>query len=317
MSLLVKNLTTIAQNLGKSLLQDNALFKSNAAILVSLFQVASRSYVTTNNAKKTVGTSEENYTKREAAKTVFREWGGFTLSFGLLKAVEIGLENATNLVFNARMMHESTGPLKALSQAAKALTGQLTEPIEKLPLALSGKTWFHGPQLRAKPFFTWVANTFAKKRVAALEKAAIHKVPELGFEVFQNWMPALVGYAIALPLSGWALERLSLIRGKQIVDFLSGVQPVSERFQSEPGYFDGATTLAAQPLTRVPRGQVATMKDPLRGHARTPQPLPQFQTSPILSEGLTYSKAYSAQPSFGQRSQITSVPSLTFRPPSL
>ena len=224
-------LSLIAKNVWKTLSQDTQMLKLNMAMIVSYGMVTARSFVSTANARraaKTESPEDAAYAKREAYKTIFREWVGATSNYGVIKVIDTGLKWVMRKVAGAEKTRSHTvGPVAGLKQAASVLIdASKASTIKATPDAMLNTTLtqFKPGQMRLQGLWEWVGKkTLDNDTVATLTKKGGQHLAEAGFEEAYKWGPICSGAILGCYLSGWLLERASLLHGEKIVDYLSGI----------------------------------------------------------------------------------------------
>ncbi|MEZ4576247.1 MAG: hypothetical protein R2857_15225 [Vampirovibrionales bacterium] len=128
---------------GMGKVQNLSLLRDNAMILSSALRVSGRIGIAKNTARKSVGTSEGPYRRREFYKTALREVGGFALSYALLRGVQlaatVGLKRYLGVSAMAKAGHNPfPGVVKTLKglgrMTAEFLTGNPITPTRAIPI---------------------------------------------------------------------------------------------------------------------------------------------------------------------------------------
>lgn len=200
--------------------QDGPGFKFGAATVSSFMLVFSRCLVSGQSARQAQGTPKEEFARTAAAQTVFREWGAFLTSYGIVNTVNGGLGRLSQSVFN--LHPQQVGKLnvgQGLGQMVGILLGTVRD-VAAPPRVLTGETrMVAGPGgIRGQRFLQAVANTLAKGEIAGLSPEAVAQV---GLRKWLDFGPIVLGTGIGVAISGWALERLALIKGPQLVAFMT------------------------------------------------------------------------------------------------
>lgn len=242
---LAGNLVQVARNVGFTLIQDTGALKTNAAILASLGVVAGRTAEARQslaNAKRD-NSEKLDFIEEQTASTCFREWGGFTLGYGLMRGLEIALRQGINLMFGAQSIKpESTTPLEGIKQSMALLFGQRHE-VAPHPEVFSGKMLIKTGESGFR--FKSLLESVGKRLIPAEEQAVLlkklssqsqvtHALAERGFKALSHWIPIVTGTVAGCYLAGWELERLSVNdRLRQaVLDVMRGKKSWSEAKQA-------------------------------------------------------------------------------------
>jgi hypothetical protein len=200
-------------------LYDPASLKNNGFILSSLVQVALRITLGWINEKATQDPGQKDLRFREAIRTTLRETGGFTMSYMVLretekiiKAVLEKLQGPAARVKRPPMAFDRL--CRDLSQGFKALFQG--KPLPKLSpnrLEELEKTAPYIPDMQSV-LGRWFTRQTQNGWLKGKNPAALMKLTH-------EWLPVSIGSAVAVALSGFWLEWLTLHKSEQIVTFTS------------------------------------------------------------------------------------------------
>lgn len=218
--------------------QDLSRFRDNAFILSAALQITGRLFA----SKQAVGAAKEpddrDYRKLEFFKTSFRELGGFTLSYLVLRAIQRTTGFALKSYFGVSPLTKTmTSPfpsiLKTVTGLGKMVINTLTgRPLpEVLPVSLAQQV-----QWRQKLGHIMVDPARAQ-RTAPFQSVinGVHKLfggdsaaPAIDkLQSFLNYVPLLVSVVPTIALSGFWLERFSLKRAEAMYN--QGKAKVSQK----------------------------------------------------------------------------------------
>lgn len=223
----------IACNAWRSTWQDGSLFKTNAAMFLSYGQASVRSIIASGTSRQAAKEGDAEYARHEMAKTIYREFGGATAQYGILKVMETALSLGLERFFGAEKIKEGvTGPIRAIQDAWGVLFQD--KIIKKMPHTITGEVTFapfnKATAYKHQGFLLKVAHWAEKNLPANWNMTGLKpgmsdlKRAEEGFRLLHGWLPVLVGTVGGIFVAGWLLERSNLKYGEQIVDFLSGTR---------------------------------------------------------------------------------------------
>lgn len=225
----------LAQNYGHYLTQNHASLKTNVLVLSSLILVLSRIGISQASAKKAQGTPDGPFRYREAVRTTIREACGWTLSFLLLRSIEMGVKAALRKVFEIN-----------LNPAKEALATETEKLIKKFELEPAGifksvKRWasdawsfirnkpFEAVELKTGPYYGSSFFHFNEKGnykslegfISLFSGGNKNLSAEQKMRNFYRWFPILVGSIPAVFLSGYALERFNMDHSQKVFDAIA------------------------------------------------------------------------------------------------
>jgi hypothetical protein len=265
-----ENIKRILTQLYRTFSQDTASIQTGSALWASLVQVLLRCRVSADSYRK--APEEDHYTKRESKEVIYRELGGFTSSYGVVKVISNTLKNWMTSKAGYRLVSPGTTTVgEALNNIRKVVTGQL-KVVEEPPAVLSGKVDLVAinpkGQAALKGFLSpeWLAQTGQKlQKWHVLDKNILSAdLPKKAFKTLHTWIPLAVGTIPALLISGWFLEYATLKRGAKI-----GAK------HSNQGTDDNKKAIVEKGIT--------TFTTPVAGHFNQVSPAPFVRTNPVVA----------------------------------
>ncbi|MDX2085974.1 MAG: hypothetical protein SFZ03_11365 [Candidatus Melainabacteria bacterium] len=216
-----QNLLTIGNNVGQTLIQDVTSLRTSAALLYTTVQVALRCGVALRSSMLPGPPEEVRYRKRESAEVCFREVVGFSASWLAIRMVETFTRGQLEKAYGYRIVRPgTTGPMAGLKQAWEVLRGRLNT-VMPAPEALTSQAIYERLPTQATGvlgrLFRTLGNAFAGVFRQANPEAMLK-----GFRFVHDYLPPAIGAIPALLLSGWLLERATLIHGKALFDAILG-----------------------------------------------------------------------------------------------
>jgi hypothetical protein len=216
-------LKQVGKNFTQSLAQDTGFFKIASAPVASGLLVVARAGVSLNSVKQAREQQrpkhEQNYIKEQALMTITREFAGLLLSYGLMSALNITLDNTVQVATGMRVdKPDVTGPLKALNQSIQIITGTRKQ-VNKAPEALGNtedtkaSLSTNALQRGLRKGLAWAAFT-SDKSLDALE----HQ--KRGLSNLRNFGIPLFSTGVSVILAGWVLERTTLLHSNDIMAYL-------------------------------------------------------------------------------------------------
>jgi hypothetical protein len=121
-------LLQIARNVGFTLVQDTAALKMNAAILASLGIVMGTTHVAAESVKQASQANSPTleYVEEQSASNYFRNWGGLTLGYGVIRTFDVALKQGLHALFGAKTIRQgSTSLMQGVQQALGVLLGKV------------------------------------------------------------------------------------------------------------------------------------------------------------------------------------------------
>lgn len=220
-------LKIISHNLSTTLTQDSASLKVGAAFTSTLVHVLLRCGVAVGSAR-TAPPQDQFFVKRQSAEVLFRELVGFTLGYGVVKKFDKVLKKRLEKALQfEKETPQTVGLFKSLGLAKDAIFGKELN-LERAPMALTGETITHsygGPKPNLEKLGRFLRdqlpNAFDDLH-GLTEKSVTAEALEKGaFKFLHTVVPLAIGSVPAIFISGWALERLTLLHGEEVVDFIT------------------------------------------------------------------------------------------------
>ena len=273
-------LEQLSCNFSRSLAQDTGFFKVASVTLAGLLMVTSRSVIAANSAKQSEerGDSEEKveFARNEAMKTIVREVGAVVLSYGVMSGFNVAMDKPAQLAFGVKVKPQGvTGPVTFVSHALQILLG-LKKEVPKAPAALGDRLNIT-PAAQPNAVQRWLRQhvllPLVREPQRVLAKAgnpteAVLKEKALlaqGMRNFRQLAVPLVGAGIAMYLSGWVLERKTLLQFDEIVGDAKQLLEASHpnKHKHALNVVAAADPLPLTPLTPHPSLPAAEQATPL------------------------------------------------------
>lgn len=222
---MAENLARIGSNVATTMAQDISTMKSGAAFWSTFVHVLLRCGVAIQSSR-TAPPDDLYFTKRQSAEVLFRELVGFSLGFGVVKQLDGILKGRVRKWANYDIERPgTTGLVKGVKEAVGVLTGRVKE-VKKSPAVMTGETVVK--KIGDTPeFFTkvgrWAQKTLPET-VSKIPKDVVDpaQLEKMGFKFAHTWLPVAIGSIPAIYISGWLLERSTLLHGERIVDIITG-----------------------------------------------------------------------------------------------
>lgn len=140
---LARNLGQHGKNFAYGLIHNTDQFKVNALILSAFIQVASRIYISHRNASRAKDQPDGPFLRQEAIKTTFREAGGFTMSYTILR---YGQRLMTDLFRNVLGVSGGLTTRSSLLEGPTMFNGLMRRTLAPAgtPALVPGKSGFPG-----------------------------------------------------------------------------------------------------------------------------------------------------------------------------
>ena len=199
---------------------DPATLKRDGFIVSTLVQVILRIILGWANEKATQDPGQKDLRFREAIRTTLREIGGFTLSYVVLRKIESMVKAVLSLL---------QGPAPTIDRPPVAFERFCRDMRDGLSALMQGKPL---PKLVANrledlektaPYVPDMQSTLGRWFTKQTQKGLLKgKNPVQLMKLTREWLPISIGSAVAVVLSGFWLEWLTLHKSEQIVNFTSG-----------------------------------------------------------------------------------------------
>lgn len=221
----------IGHNTLQTLTQDPAALKNDAAFWATLIHVVTRIIKAKQTAAQPADPQEKQYREQMSAMTFFREAVGFTSSWVVIKTVDKVLKGALRRAFAYEEVSPGTTPISgAIHQAWEVLRGKRTT-VDAVPEAITGFSQWRRTLKEGQTLAPWKDNLTEglgyflsrlqdKPLSQHLDDAARAALRLEGFKALHTVLPILAGVPLALGISGWWLERTTLLHGQAVVNIL-------------------------------------------------------------------------------------------------
>jgi hypothetical protein len=270
-------LRTVANNTWQTVSQDGDELAVSAAFWATIIHVVLRVMQAQYSAQQPGPPAEVAYRKRESAKTFFREVVGVTLGWGVIKTVGKVVKAQLLTHYGYKQEKPGTTPLgKGIGQAVAVLKGELSN-VPAGPVAITGESnlfkvgdKFHDELLSVGRALT----KWGSPKNSHLPMPSMAVLEKTGFKFVHGYLPVALGAALAIPISGWWLERTTLLHGEAMIDKLMELTHKDDKKAAQPVV---AVAVAKPPLPspvgiRQPQQPQSPMAQPKATPLMSPSP---------------------------------------------
>jgi hypothetical protein len=234
------DLGTVAKNTWQTVSQDGDELSVSAAFWATLIHVVLRVMQAQYSAQQPGPPAEVAYRKRESAKTFFREVVGVTLGWGVIKTVGKVVKAQLLKAYGYEQQKPGVTPLgKGIGQAIAVLKGELSN-VPAGPVAITGEAHLvkvgdkahEGLRRGGAILHAWSRSLAPDKQ--HLPMPSLVELEKTGFKFVHGYLPVALGAALAIPISGWWLERTTLLHGEAMIDKLMELTHKDEAKKAKP-----------------------------------------------------------------------------------
>jgi hypothetical protein len=200
------------------LIYDPATLKREGFILSTFIQVTMRTILAWVNERHTQEAGQKDLRFREAIRTTLREYGGFTLSYVVLRKVEGFITRLLNVLQGVQPNAHASVP-RGLDRLKRDIGKLVDALIHKQPVPVITPNRLEELE-KTIPFVPNMNSPLGRWLTQQTEKGWLKGKNPVGLmKATRNWLPITIGSIVAVAVSGFWLEWLTLHKSQDIVNF--------------------------------------------------------------------------------------------------